>query len=231
MAQSVPLDMTEIQITPFFRYEANEDINASERAGHLVTKNRIVCEMRIGGSRNYIPVVPADAVWQREGPHSITYAERFAEQFAKFMAGQEQEAAGTPLEMLKPMGISAAQLSLCRALKIYSIEALHKLEGPALKNLGMACNDLKEMAKRYLEGQTGSETDKLRIADLEAQLEAMRAVPAALPTEPEITAAVNASDAEEREKLKAAIAAKTGARPRGNPSLDTLRDMAAEVEG
>ncbi|WP_212749198.1 hypothetical protein, partial [Pseudoalteromonas piscicida] len=68
-------------------------------------------------------------MWKRENGKVITFAERWADQYRAFLAGADQEAAGTPLEMLRSFGRSDANLSLGRALRIYSIEALHHLEG------------------------------------------------------------------------------------------------------
>src|SRR5690606_20628743 len=110
----------------------------------------------------------------------------------------EQKAAGTPLEMLKPYGITPAQLSLCRALKIYSIEALHQLEGPNVKNLGMAANDLKRMADDYMADRAKgtralSEVEKLR-AEIE-RLKQGQAIPPEVSPE-EVEQAVKAADDE-----------------------------------
>lgn len=237
MADSVAIDTREITITPLFRYESIEDINASERAGHLVKKMVQVVEVRFAGSKNYSPVFPVDAMWKRENGKVVTYAERWSQQYRDFLAGADQEAAGTPLEMLKAYGISDANLSLCRALRIYSIEALHHLEGDNLKSLSIAGNALKDMARAYMADRAKSSTGADELAALRAELAALKAqvIPVAEPSPQEVEALVQASDAEleamDDAALKALIKDKTGQAPRGTPSreflLNAVRELAA----
>lgn len=235
MADSVPIDTREITITPLFRYDSIEDVAASEREGHLVKKMRQVVEVRFAGSKNYSPVFPVDAMWKRENGVVVTYAERWAEQYRAFLAGADQEAAGTPLEMLKGYGMSEANLSLCRALRIYSIEALYHLEGDGLRSLGMASNALKDMARSYMADRAKGTDTAAELEQLRAELAALKAViPQKEASPAEIETLVQASDTEfeamDDDTLKEWIANKTGAgRPRGNPSHETLVSMAREL--
>lgn len=231
---SVPIDTREITITPFFRWEAIEDINASERSGHLEKRMRQVVEVRFAASKLYSPVFPVDAFWQRQNGRVVTYAERWGEQYRAFLDGNAQEAQGTPLEMLKSYGISDAHLSLCRALKIYSIEALYHLEGMELKNLGMASNVLKEMARSYMADRVKNQAGAAELEALKAEIATLKAaLPASDPKPAEIAAAVEASDAEFEAltdaELKDLISDRIGTRPRGNPSRSTLIGMAREA--
>lgn len=235
MAESVAIDTREITITPLFRYESIEDINASEREGHLVKKMIQVVEVRFAGSKNYSPVFPVDAMWKRENGKIITFAERWGEQYRAFLSGADQEASGTPLEMLKSYGISDANLSLCRALRIYSIEALYHLEGDNLKTLGMAGNSLKDMARSYIEARQRSGADSREVDSLRAELAALKAslIPAKEASPADIDRAVMLSDAEfeamDSPALKAFIREKTGQTPLGNPSHDSLVSMARDA--
>ena len=229
MALSVPIDMRDVTVQPLFQHITVEDIPASERVGHAVMKTIEVVEVRFAGHKNYSPVFPVDAQYRRDGNKVITYAERWADQYAEFVAGNAQIASGTPLEMLRPFGITESLLSLCRALKIYSIEALAHLEGPALKSLGMHSNSLKRMADEFLAQRGGGSAE--RIAELEAQLAAYRQpIPMNDPAPEEADAALAVADGE-KEALKVKLAELTGARPRGNPSVDTLRAMVREAGG
>lgn len=234
MAHSVGIDMRDIQVVPFFKHVTVEDINASEREGHAVMKVREVVEVRFAGSKLYSPVFPTDAMWKREGGRTITYAERWADQYRDFLEGADQKAAGTPLEMLKPYGVSDAQLSLCRALKIYSIEALHVLEGPNLKSLGMNQNALKDMARSYMADRSSGVGSLSEIEDLKRQIAALqKAIPAQETPPAEVEAIVAAADADLEamtdEALKAFIKAKSGAAPRGTPGRDFLLNAAREL--
>lgn len=228
MAISVPIDTREITITPVFKHVTVEDVPSSERAGRLVMKTIEAVEVRFAGSKLYSPVFPTMAMWKRDGHKIVTYAERWPEQYQDFLSGNQQKAEGTPLEMLRPYGISDSQLSLCRALRIYSIESLNHLEGQNLKNLQMNANPLKDMARKYMADRSKGETSAAQIADLQAQLEALKAqmVPLKDSTKEEIEQAIQKADDEysalSNDQLKEAIAEKTGTRPRGNPGRDTL---------
>lgn len=239
MALSVPIDTREITVTPVFKHVTVEDIPASERENRPVMKTIEAVEVRFAGSKLYSPVFPVNAMWKREGHQIVTYAERWADQYRAFLAGDEQRASGTPLEMLKPYGVTESQLSLCRALKIYSIEALHHLEGSELKNLQMNGNPLKEMARRYMADRAAGassasemEALKARIAELEAM---QKPLPVNEPKGDEIEEAVRAAEDEyaslSDDQLKDRIANLTGSgRPRGNPSRQTLVQSLRELE-
>lgn len=198
-----------------------------------------VVELRLAGDRNYAPVLPADSMYRRVGTRVITYAERFADQYVAFTTGGDQIAGGTALEALDAYGITPAQLSVCRALKIYSIEALHELEGPGLKALGMNANELKSMAKRYMEERAAKDSESAAndIASMQAEIERLKAlIPAETPGPDQVDEIVadadqEAAEAEEKAALKDEIEKITGSKPRGNPSLSTLREMLAELKG
>lgn len=235
MALSVPIDTREITITPVFKHITVEDIAASEREQRPVMKTIEAVEVRFAGSKLYSPVFPTDAMWKRDGHKIITYAERWAEPYRDFLAGNDQRAAGTPLEMLKPYGISDSQLSLCRALKIYSIEALHQLEGPNLKSLQMNANPLKEMARSYIADRSSGASASNEIEELRRQIEELkaRALPMGDPKPSEIEAAIAKADADFESMsdadLKAFIKAQTGRAPTGTPGHDWLVNTAKEL--
>lgn len=235
MALSVPIDTREITITPVFKHVTVEDVPASEREGKAAMKTIEAVEVRFAGSKLYSPVFPIHGFWKRDGHKVITYAERWAEQYRAFLEGSEQMAAGTPLEMLKSYGISAAQLSLCRALKVYSIESLYHLEGQNLKNLGMSANDLKRMANAFMADRTKGHATASELDELRAEIERLKqAVPAKEATPQAIEDAIQVADDEfsamDDDKLKDWIANKTQqGRPRGNPSRETLLSMAREL--
>lgn len=241
MTYVVPL-MPDITVTPVFKHITVEDVPASEREGHAVMKSLEVVEVRFAGSKLFSPVFPVNAQWQRKGHQIVTYAERWADQYAAFVTGTDQKAAGTPLEMLKPYGISDAQLSLCRALRIYSIEAMHSLEGPALKSLQMNAGPMKDMAARYMADRHVGGAASDRIAALEAQIEALKAaqVPKQDSTAAEIAAALVAAggvaevvskplDDMTDAELKALIKEKSGQAPRGTPSREWLLSAVKEL--
>lgn len=235
------IDLNDITVTPVFKMLQIENIPKSETAGHAVMEVHEVVEVRFAGSKNYAPVFPADAMWQRVDNRVISYAERWPEQYRAFKQGNPQEAMGTPLEMLRPHGVTPEQLSLCRALRIYSIEALHSLEGPAVKTLGMNANALKEAARQFMADRAKGndafaemEGLRARIAELEARStvppvdDFRREEVADIIEHAESLAMVDvATDTDDQ--VKERIAALTGSRPKGNPSRATLDSMLREL--
>jgi hypothetical protein len=233
------IDTTPLSITPFFKVIEVEDIHKSERAGHKVMKTVEMVEVRIAGDKNYSPCFRTDEQWKREGNRTITYAERWPEQFRAFKEGDPQEAMGTPLEMLRPYGATPENISVCRALKIYSIEALAALEDRKLKSLGMAANSLKEMAVKFLgERISGAsaiseiEALKARIAELESRSTDVPAEQAAPEEIDALVAEQNAriaamSDAEIKDEI---AKLNDGKRPQGNPSRATLESALRELQ-
>lgn len=248
MTRVVEIDVRDITITPVFKYQQLENVPKSETAGYAVMETHEVVEVRFAGQKNYAPVFPAHGFWRREGNRVVTYAERWSDQYRAFKEGSPQEANGTPLEMLRTHGITPELISLCRALKIYSIEALHHLEGSALKSLGMNANKLKDAAREFMADRADRGTQASEIEALRAELAALKAgVVPAEQTPPEvIDEMVNEADADavridipglphfangsaSDADLKDAIARHTGTRPKGNPSRATLEQMLREL--
>ena len=232
------IDTRDITITPVFKMIEVENIPKSEAAGKAVMEMHEVVEVRFAGSKNYSPVFPADAFYKLEGNQIITYAERWPDQYRQFKEGNPQEASGTPLEMLRSHGVTPEQLSLCRALKIYSIEALHHLEGPALKSLGMNANRLREAAAAFMADRDRGvgalneiEALKARIAELEGR---STVPPVADPSPSDIEQALKVADDAfghmQDDEIKEEIARLSGSRPRGNPSRATLVHALSELQ-
>lgn len=223
--------------TPYFRYENIFNEPQSQIQGKAVYEMKEVVEIRFPANPQYKPVFGVDEMCMMDDNNRvITWAERYKPQYQAFLAGSEQEAEGTPLEELIPYGISQAQLSICRAMNIYSIEALFHLEGPGVKRLGVHGNDLKPMAKRYMEArrdgsQQQTEINELRriVAELREQKglgEQVTVSTEMREEEPELPDGFESmSDAEIKDELEKL----TTARPRGNPSRATLVSMLTQA--
>lgn len=227
MTETVAL-MPELTVTPVFKVMDLENIPKSQAAGTLVKELREVVEIRFAGENKYSPVMPAHGFWKREGGKMITYSERWAEQYRRFKEGEPMQAEGTPIAMLSKYGVTEEEQSLCRTYKIYSIEALHALEGPNVKNLGMVGNKLKEKARKFMEDRSSG-------ADVLKELEAMRAriaelegsanpVPEKDPTPEEMSEAL--LEAMSETDLRAYIEEKSGAKPDGRLGKAALVNMA-----
>lgn len=234
MTRVVEIDDKDILITPIFKVIPLENIPKSETAGYPVMENHEVVEVRFAGSKNYAPVFPAHEMWRREGGKLITYAEHWQDQYRAFKEGAPQEAMGTPLEMLRQHGVSPEQISLCRALRVYSIEALHALEGDGRKALGMNGNKLKEAAAAFMGQRQNGASQAGEIEDLKrqiAELQARSTVPPVVePAPAEVERIVQAADDAYADlsdtQIKDEIAKlNDGKRPQGNPSRATLVGM------
>lgn len=206
----------EALIVPFFKAVARHDPIASKREGRPIYRDDELVEIRIAGDRNFAPTFPAKSMWKRLDGVEISYAERWPDAYARFKQGQEQIAHGTPLSEL-PFLTEARRMEL-RALKVYTAEALASLDGKNLTALGTEARSMKDQAAAYLERSKDGARDialQAEIDDLKKKLAEMTAP---------------APDQDERETLKAQIAELTGSRPRGNPSVETLRDMLSELQ-
>lgn len=220
-------------MTALFRYQNVLNAAKSQAEGRPVYDTKEVVQFKLVGDKTYSPVFPVDATYRTVNGRVITFAERWKEQYTQFLEGDAQVAAGTPLEELKPYGMTPAQLSICVAMGIHSIEALDQAEGQARKRLGQHGNDLKPMARRWMEaratalgGDNAAELAELRatVARLEAAAggPVVMAAPVTIPTDEY----AEFTDSEIKDKIEAAA----GARPRGNPSRDTLLSMIRDLE-
>lgn len=213
-------DLKDLAITPVFKWIEVENIHQSEHTGYPVMETREVVELHIAGKTNCVHVANVTDFCRRDGNRMITYAEEYSAQYQAFKQGHPQEAQGSPLEMLRSFGVSPAMISLCRARNIYSIEALHQMEGPALKSLGIEANSLKEAASKFMAERTSKIAALSENASLREELEQLKARLAAREAcDPVVDDAyADLSD----DEIKEQIAQKVGARPRGNPSRSTL---------
>lgn len=237
--QMVQIDIDkEIEVTPVFKYIEVEDVPQSEIKGHAVFKQIEAVEIRFAGSRNYSPIFRATDMYRREGLKVITYAERWEKQYNAFKQGDQQEADGTPLNMLSTYGVTPEMLSLCRVRKIYSIEALNSMEGDSLKSLGLHRNKLKEAARKFLADRGDNAVAQDEIAALRAEIAALKQslstdLPEKEPTPEEaekVAVETGAYGDLTDEQIKDRIKAATGEAPRGTPKRETLEMMLAQAE-
>jgi len=233
----LPFEANAHTITPYFSHMSVLSVPDSETKGEPVYDLKEMVQLRFAGDRNYSPVFETSEMWRNINGRVVTYAERFADQYRAFVQGENQVAGGTALEMLKPYGITPAQISMCNALKVYSIEAILEMRNP--NALGMATNAIMAMAKRWQADHAERHQAETQgsIEAMQAEINRLKALIPAQETSPtEIDAAVQAADDEyaalSDDELKDRIAGitKTG-RPRGNPSRETLVQALRELEG
>lgn len=180
-------------------------------------------KVQIAGETRFTPVFRASDMWDRDGLQEITYAERWAEQYRQFKEGASQVADGIPLD--EAPFLNQSRIAELRQLKIYSVEALASLDDRSIPRLGGKGYELKAMAQDFLvkRRETGA-NDK--IAAMQAQIAELTAM--LNQSKPEGANPLFAADGEYT-RLKDEIKAKTGSYPRGNPSLETLQRIVAEL--
>lgn len=223
-----------------FRLPREEEMKINQvetrKAGHPVYIDQVFCEIRIPADRNRLGVFPAHEVWRTIRGQAITYAMRYPKEYQAFIEKRSPSVTGTPLEEL-PF-LSQAKRYELKALSVHTAEQLAGLEGNPLKNLGMGGRELKEQAKAYLARASGS-ADVTRYAAenvaLREQMEALQAEMRSMrstltPAEDKAPVVTDGEWAgKDASEIKDWIEQKTGSRPRGNPSLETLVKMAEEV--
>ncbi len=213
----------------------------SKEANRPIYEDMEVCRIRMGGDRLQAPVFPAWA----EAPGGVenedgyvvpmTYKEKYAEQYRKFKAGEVQTKDGTPLEALS--FLTPARVKEFKALNIYTAESLASLEGASLKSLGQGGLEWKQKAKAYLDNAAGSAVVTKQASEIEflrQQVEELRKERAQWPATERVTENLGYGEPDQDEsktdaELKDEIEQKTGSRPRGNPSRETLLKMLQDL--
>jgi hypothetical protein len=220
-------NLEEHRVIVTFKSMTRKDENESKTAGRPIYKDTEVCEMRFAADRLRVSIFPAHsfAGFRPAGQGTqepITYAEKYNAQYLRFKQGKQQVQEGTPLSEL-PFLTEAKRLEL-RALNIYTAETLASLDGQPLKTLGPGGRELKNQAQAYLDNAAGSADVTKQAAEI-AALKEQVAFLQAEKREPDGAGRKPSTD-----DLKAIIKARTGAAPRGNPSIETLQRMVAELE-
>ena len=175
--------------------------------------------VQIAGETRFGPVFRANDLWVRDGLEEITYAMRWAEQYAQFKDGLTQTADGTALE--EAPFLNPSRIAELRQLKVYSVESLASLDDRNIPRLGGKGYELKSLAQQYLQKrqETGA-NDKVN--EMQREIAELRAMLSAQIVQP-------VSNEGEYTRLREDIKAKTGKYPVGNPSLETLQRISSEL--
>lgn len=223
------------RVVPVFKVVPIHNEGKSKEAGRPIYDDVEVVEVRFAGDRQRVGVFPAHAFagyrMTEDGyEESITYAQKYSDQYRRFKDKHQQIAEGTPIDELA--FLTAARRSELKALNILTAEALAALDGNELKALGMNGRSLKDQAAAYLQSAGGTAQVTKLAADnvsLQAQLAEMRQEMAQLREGAKARFADHPLNAKTDEELKAFIKEKTGQAPRGQPAHETLVRMAIEV--
>lgn len=207
--------------------ETKNEVKTAE-AGYSVFDNVETIIIRAPANKECTVIAPVDGQCNMDG-EVVTYAERFPDDYERWKQGQGSAVSGLPLKQAPFM--DKASVATLAGLGVYSVEQLADLGGTPLKTLGMSGRKWQQQAAAYLQSASGSkEVTALAAenADLKSRLEALEAMMTGKP------AHVEEHEPEqldvEVESLKSRFAEITGSRPKGNPSIETLRRMVAEAE-
>lgn len=181
--------------------------------------------LKAGDSRS-IPVFRAEDEFARgEYGETLTYAERWPDQYEQFKQGATQTANGTPLD--RAPFLNPSRIADLRALKVFSIEGLAQFPDNHISRLGGNGYKLKELAQEFLLART------MPMPALTEEVEAMRAELAALRAASQVEAHAqpepytHLEDDEIRERIKSL---NNGKYPVGRPSREVLVGMLRELE-
>lgn len=215
----------------------------SREEGRPIFEDLEVCRIRMSGDRLQSPVFPAhaEAPGGYEDPETgltrpVTYAEKYASQYKKFKAGEQQTKEGTPIEAL-PF-LTPAKVKELKGVNVYTAEALADLDGQPLKTLGQGGREWKTQARAYLDNAAGSAQSIKQAQEIEflrEEIERLKKENVAKADAERVSSNLGYDDGEKPiesmtdEELRQFIATKTGAKPHGKCSRETLLGMAQEA--
>jgi len=225
------------EVVAVFKIHSRENRRETLKAGRPIFNDIEVVEMRIPGDRERVIIQPAHHVWRYQQGQPLTFAMRFADQYRRFREGGQQLHSGTPLSQMPD--IPQRKVLELKALSVFTVEQMANIEGQPLKALGMGAVELKRKAQEFLDRASGAGSAARLTqenADMRKQLEALQAQVSSLAAVPalsddEDTVSSGPFAGKTANDLKEFIAEKTGARPRGNPSVSTLQKAAEELMG
>lgn len=173
--------MSEEPKPPYVQFEvrAVEDRNASEEAGHYVSKDVIFAIVTPAGTKDRLEKVAEDwlagleeGVKQERIPASWLRAYRHAyEEFQK--SGDATALDGTPIRTW-PVA-TPSQVKLLLDLNIYTVEQLAELTEEGVNALGMGARALKAKAIAWLESAGDQGKLASELASLRMQVESLTA--------------------------------------------------------
>jgi hypothetical protein len=138
------------QVANFYLYPVPDPI-ASAAQGIPIKKNLVYIQVAPPGERLNIIRRPATSQDRQIWAH----------QYAQFEKNQEQQAPGTPIELLYPENPALAQT--LRANGVQTVQQLAKLSANAIETLGMGAQDYVNAAQAYIKaGADGAGAIQIR---------------------------------------------------------------------
>lgn len=142
MTQLYQSDVKDTAFAVFFE-EAVENPSKSKEAGHPVFEPKVYVEILTPGSKDIFRQ-PADE----------RHFKRFADQYQKFLNKQKQVPDGVPIDELSTA--TAVERATCKALNVFTVEALASYPDGSVHRLGPGAHALKRKASAFLESRKGA---------------------------------------------------------------------------
>lgn len=105
----------------------------------------------VGEEQDFVMIIsPGQA--KTEVRRKATDADKltYAQEFAAYQAGKEQQIAGTPIELLP--GLPNGMADALKAQYIFTIEQMADLSDIGMQKVGMGGNEIRQKAKAYMAG-------------------------------------------------------------------------------
>lgn len=221
-------------------YDIDQDHARSRELGRPVFRDVEYVKIIIPGDDLNKPIQRAhDKVLRNpHGGEMLSYAQCFHEEYAMFKAGREDQVVGTPLSELT--SLTAAKRHELKRIGILTVEQLAGLDATQLRKIGMDGNELKALARAYMDRAKDAAVDARFAAEnaaLRNQMEALQAQIDAMAAKPAPAAANDATEKAEPGifddfddgALKTFIKDRTGEAPRGRVSRETLIETAMGI--
>lgn len=164
---------------PFVRFELRsfEDRNASIEAGHPVYTDKVLALITPRGSKDIHEELAED--WfpkmrqeVKEERFPAEWLQQYETLYKNYKLGIETPEDG--LSLRNWPGILPAQLRVCHAIHIYTVEQLAAANEEAILSLGMGGRSLRDKAKEYLSAAAGPGAHAAKIVALQQQNEELQ---------------------------------------------------------
>lgn len=136
-----------------FETRAEEDRDASQKAGHYVGRDVDYVFVTPHGSKDRIERVAADWIAKLEDDAlqeriPKEWLRHFKGLFEDFKGGREGRVNGIPVQNWP--GLSPSQVKTCQSLKLFAVEDVAAMNEEAIARMGMGARALKQRAQEYL---------------------------------------------------------------------------------
>lgn len=119
----------------------------------------------VGDEQDFILIIsPGNSKTEVRRKASDNDKMAYAQEWAAYLQGKEQQIAGTPIELLP--GMPNGMADALKAQYIYTIEQMAGLSDIAMQKVGMGGNEIRNKARAFLQGNSAGLREELEQAKL-----------------------------------------------------------------